>query len=63
MKITIEIELGNDAMQTREDVFAALDQEFGGATPGEYDATLRIGHSGGIMDLNGNNVGKWEVTA
>ena len=50
---TLKIELGNDAMQSREDIADALrsvaqQMENGGG----------VGH---IMDANGNTVGKYET--
>jgi hypothetical protein len=67
MKFTLTIELGNDAMQTAEDVGFALQARavelinLGAASM----ATLSPGgdHSRIIRDFNGNPVGKWEVTA
>jgi hypothetical protein len=49
------ITLGNDAMQTAEDVAGALrtiaDQLEGGVPPGQHP----------IRDVNGNTVGHWAV--
>lgn len=65
MVFTLKIELGNDAMQTGEDVALALEQV-------ALNLTRRIGslnlerdkreHNvpGLIKDANGNTVGKWE---
>ena len=56
MKFTLEIELGNDAMRTANDVANALDRI--------ADEVLFVGLTGrAIRDTNGNTVGKWEVTA
>ena len=52
--ISIEIETGNEGMQTPEDVARALSR-----------AAARIedgGDSGPIRDYNGNTVGRWEVS-
>lgn len=56
MKFTLQIKLGNAAMQTSDDIADALRQVAGRhnlATPGEF---------GAIRDLNGNTVGEWKVT-
>ena len=58
MTFTLKITLGNDAMQTPEDIAGAL-----------RDAARRInglpedmrGEFGKIRDSNGNTCGKWEV--
>ncbi len=58
MRLTIEVELGNDAMRTGEDVsrlVLGLGVWVGGV--GELD----LGHGGRLMDTNGNSVGTWEV--
>lgn len=58
MTFTLTIELGNDAMQDYVDIASALTKlserlsDVGGAA--KYDG-------GGVMDLNGNSVGSWEV--
>lgn len=65
MKFTLEINLGNEAMQTFENIEDALHDvlndvggEFlSGRTPQEGQVGLPI------RDRNGNTVGKWEVTA
>jgi hypothetical protein len=50
-RFTVEIELGNDAMQNGEDVANALV---------EMAADLRIGQESGVVrDFNGNTVGRW----
>jgi hypothetical protein len=57
-KVTIEIYLGNAAMQTPQDVAQKLDQladlfsGFGG---------LLFADARPILDRNGNTVGRWEV--
>ena len=60
MKFTLEIELGNDAMQTYGEVLDAAIA----STPG-YESGIEIlpNECGTIRDINGNTVGKWEVTA
>jgi hypothetical protein len=53
-QFTLTIELGNDAMQSGEDVANALV---------EIAADLRVGQeSGRIRDYNGNTVGSWELS-
>ena len=59
MKFKLEIELGNDAMQDRDDVgheLYRLSKRLMGAEafePGDGEL---------VRDANGNTVGKWEVT-
>lgn len=52
---TLTIKLGNDAMQSPDDISSAL-----------YDAAENIMHgaypNGIIWDENGNNVGEWGVS-
>ncbi len=51
MQFTLQIELGNDVMRTREDVARALKETI---------ARLQRGHENSkIRDLNGNVVGEW----
>ncbi len=55
----VKINLGNEAMQTPDDVCAALRliiKELLRTTSMEFD-----GEYGTIMDINGNSVGKWIV--
>ncbi len=59
MKFTLEIELGNEAMQTRNDVEWAL-RKLGQEV--KYLSEIpEDGDEGPIRDENGNTVGKWEV--
>jgi hypothetical protein len=58
MKFTLEIELGNDAMQTANDVFYAFRHSFH-MTP--MEEVLTTDNTGVVMDTNGNKVGKWNV--
>jgi len=66
MKFTLEIELGNDAMQTAEDIAHALQDvakglmTYGIGGRSRYPITKVDGRK--IMDVNGNSVGKWEVS-
>jgi len=64
MEFTLEIELGNEAMQTRGDVAAALKRVATALT--HYGAApIKPTDAGpiAVRDLNGNTIGKWEVTA
>jgi len=58
MKFRLEIELGNEAMQSLDDVWTELYAKSKREWPQEPAAG---GESGNIRDRNGNNVGKWEV--
>ena len=55
-EFTLRIELGNEAMQTPEDVGDAL---WAVANRLNYGMDRR---SGEILDYNGNKVGEWEFT-
>ena len=61
MKFTLEIELGNDAMQTPADVRETLMDI--AALKGTLAHLTKFGcfDAGNIRDVNGNIVGKWEV--
>lgn len=58
MKFTLEIELGNEAMRTGEDVLNAIHQSVAG---GDF-RSLDDSDGGTVRDASGNTVGKWEVT-
>lgn len=63
MKFTLEIELGNDAMNDYNAVGSALagvSRELMKAHAQGLGCTTV--DSGRIRDLNGNTAGKWEVT-
>ena len=57
MKFVLEIELGNDAMQTGADVIKAIRESL----KDEESLPLDIGTAGSLWDENGNTVGGWEV--
>jgi hypothetical protein len=57
MKFVLEVELGNDAMQTGSDVLNALSDSL----KDEETLPLEVGVGGRLWDENGNTVGKWEV--
>jgi hypothetical protein len=59
MKFNLEIELGNDAMQTTAGIGRAL-IKYGQRFRNESDGPA-IRDGGKIMDENGNSVGKWEI--
>lgn len=54
MQFTLTIQMGNDAMQTLEDVAETLRTVQSGLERGKA--------SGIVFDYNGNPVGEWEVT-
>jgi len=63
MKLLLEIETGNDAMQTMGDIARALTE----VARRMYDARLATATpdhdvSGKIFDDNGNRVGKWYMS-
>jgi hypothetical protein len=60
MKITIEIELGNEAMQTFDDVATAV-QDCANSLS-DSTGILCDGEAAKLWDSNGNTVGKWEVS-
>lgn len=59
MKLLIEMHLGNEAMQTAEEVTIALKGSMGRARL--LREAFRVGDVGAIHDVNGNSVGRWEV--
>ena len=58
MKIIIEIELGNDAMQSGNDVAVAVMET---CTLSRIYTPLYDKDRGAVFDENGNRVGTWEV--
>jgi hypothetical protein len=59
MKFTLNIELGNEAMETVRDVAEAIEASL--ARFSNFNLTMRDGVFGQIVDANGNTVGRWEV--
>jgi len=58
MKLHIDIELGNDAMQTGWQVAKAIMN----CRMASTDPTpMQVGERGMIKDANGNTVGEWKV--
>lgn len=69
MKFIFEIELSSNEMQSRRDVAAALravalqfQQTIIGRTGAGDSSPIRDGEYGLIRNINGDTVGKWEVT-
>ncbi len=59
MKLTVEIELGNDAMQTNTDALALLQRAW--HSRGGGSVRFKVGDGGKFLDSNGNSVGYWKV--
>lgn len=57
-QFTLKIKLGNEAMQTGNDLAYAL-KSVSSKIEDNYDKIKN--ESGKIMDLNGNTVGSWSV--
>lgn len=62
MKLVIEVELGNDAMQTAGDAIDSLRRALVAGSASLFDP-LQVGELGTVADGNGNTVGRWEVVA
>lgn len=62
MKLAVEIDLGNDAMQTAADASDSINKALIRQSRSALDP-LRAGEEGTIMDGNGNTVGTWKVEA
>lgn len=60
MEFTLRIELGNEAMQTRQDIENAL-RKLGQNLPYMSDPP-EAGDDGTIHDINGNRIGEWSVS-
>lgn len=58
LHLELNIELGNDAMQTYEDLAAALEKT---AKKLRIYARVEPGETGRIMDTNGLSVGRWRI--
>jgi hypothetical protein len=63
VKLTIELELGDDALQYYSEALAAISASFVRyIRPGSLATTLvEDGDSYPIRDADGNTVGKWEA--
>ena len=60
MKLVIEVELGNDALETSSEAALSIQTALLAQTPFE---SLEVGMCGTIRDGNGNTVGRWDVVA
>ena len=60
MKFTVEINLGNDAAQTAEEIAWMLHTSIVRRI-GDDQSELPIGAFGNVHDRNGNTVGIWKV--
>ncbi len=58
MKFQLVISLGNESMQTQDDIASALREV---VTRLDNEPEFGVGSCGYIYDANGNNVGKWSV--
>jgi hypothetical protein len=64
MKMDLSIELGNDAMRSTADIGWALAKtatRISEVVDDDADGNARPA-SGTILDLNGNTVGRWQIT-
>lgn len=62
MRFTLTIELGNDAMQDYGDLALAV-QKLARKLNDMAEGAIQAGDDGKVFDLNGNNVGTWEVSS
>jgi hypothetical protein len=60
MTFTLKIKLGNEAMQTGEDIAEALQRIAGKLKYIGYPSSNDYGN---IRDVNGNRVGEWKATS
>jgi hypothetical protein len=60
MKLLIEIDLGNDAIQRYSQARALLRDAVG---PARRDASPKVGDGSTLNDKNGVRVGSWRVVA
>jgi len=60
MRLSIEVDLGNEAMQSPKAVVDSLTASFARSTFPIF-GPLPAGSSGTLVDGNGNTVGRWEV--
>lgn len=62
MKLTIEVDLGNDRMRRTRDVVTAIRDSFVKyAKNGGQHGALVADDEGRLRDVNGNTVGRWRV--
>lgn len=62
-QFTIQIKLGNEAMQTPDDIAGALEETAQKLVRRQSQYDPATADEGPIIDLNGNTVGVWRVTA
>lgn len=63
MRFILEIELGNDAMQTYADVLGAFSESIRAFQRMDNASECEDKDGWSILDLNGNRVGYWRVEA
>lgn len=63
MKFILEIELGNDAMESGSDVGEALINEGRKLASCWSEELLRKGDDARIKDINGDTIGSWRIEA
>lgn len=61
MEFHLKIELGNDAMQTADDIRAAVKDVAKYLKEWRSGELPEVGDNAPIRDVNGNTVGKWEI--
>ncbi len=61
MEFQLKIELGNDAMQTADDIRAAVKDVAKYLKEWRSGELPEVGDNAPIRDVNGNIVGKWEI--
>jgi hypothetical protein len=59
MKFTLEIEMGNEAMQSYADIAYSVQRIFADFRLRQGD--VEDGETGRIYDANGNRVGTWNI--
>lgn len=59
MKVVIEVDLGNEAMQSPLNVIHAVENALHKQT--DLHEPMQAGQGGPLRDVNGNTVGKWVV--
>ena len=61
-RFTLTIDLGNDAMQTGDDIARAL-QAVAHTVSSRYDGTTPPDDTAPIRDENGNTTGRWTIAS
>ena len=57
---TVELELGNEAMESANDIATAL-RAIADQVEQHNSQVLRPMHSRSVMDSNGNTIGSWNI--